>query len=64
MSERRAALLQTKARLLSDVERMSSTLSGPCTAFVARETEAALAGTRMLLESLDRILATLEAPRT
>lgn len=56
MSDRHAALLQTKARLLSDVERMTRTLSEPCTAFVARETEAALAGTRMLLKSLDRIL--------
>jgi hypothetical protein len=56
MSERRAALLQTKARLLSDVERMNTTLSEPCTALVAKETEAALVGTRMLLKSLDRIL--------
>lgn len=56
MSDNRTTLLQTKARLLADLERLNSILSQPCSDFVADQTEAALEGTEMLIEAVDRAL--------
>jgi hypothetical protein len=56
MSDNKTTLLQTKARLLADVDRLNDILSKPCTDFVADQTEAALEGTEMLLEAVDRAL--------
>ncbi len=56
MSDNRATLLQTKARLLADLERLNDILSQPCSDFVADQTEAALEGTEMLIEAVDRAL--------
>lgn len=57
MSDNRTTLLQTKARLLADVDRLNDVLSKPCSDFVADQTEAALEGTEMLLEAVDRALS-------
>ncbi len=57
MSDNRTTLLQTKARLLADVDRLNDVLSQPCSDFVADQTEAALEGTEMLLEAVDRALS-------
>jgi hypothetical protein len=56
MSDNKTTLLQTKARLLADVDRLNDILSKPCTDFVADQTEAALEGTEMLLEAVGRAL--------
>lgn len=56
MSDNKTTLLQTKARLLADVDRLNDILSKPCSDFVADQTEAALEGTEMLLEAVDRAL--------
>jgi hypothetical protein len=57
MSDNRTTLLQTKARLLADVDRLNDVLSKPCSDFVADQTEAAIEGTEMLLEAVDRALS-------
>jgi hypothetical protein len=56
MNDNRASLLQTKARLLADLDRFNGVLSQPCSDFVAEQTEAALEGTEMLLEAVERAL--------
>ncbi|MEH2509585.1 hypothetical protein V1291_000939 [Nitrobacteraceae bacterium AZCC 1564] len=56
MSDNRTTLLQTKARLLADLDRLNDILSKPCSDFVAEQTEAALEGTEMLLEAVERAL--------
>jgi hypothetical protein len=56
MSDNLTTLLQTKARLLADLERLTDILSQPCSDFVADQTEAALEGTEMLIEAVDRAL--------
>jgi hypothetical protein len=56
MNDNRTTLLQTKARLLADLERLNDILSKPCSDFIADQTEAALEGTEMLLEAVDRAL--------
>lgn len=56
MNDNRTTLLQTKARLLADLDRLNDILSKPCSDFVAEQTEAALEGTEMLLEAVDRAL--------
>jgi hypothetical protein len=57
MSDNKTTLLQTKARLLADMDRLNDILSKPCSDFVADQTEAALEGTEMLLEAVDRALS-------
>lgn len=56
MNDNRTSLLQTKARLLADLDRLNEILSQPCSDFIAEQTEAALEGTEMLLEAVDRAL--------
>jgi len=56
MSDNRTTLLQTKARLLADLDRLNDILSQPCSDFVAEQTDAALEGTEMLLEAVERAL--------
>ncbi len=56
MNDNRTTLLQTKSRLLADLDRLNDILSKPCSDFVAEQTEAALEGTEMLLEAVDRAL--------
>jgi hypothetical protein len=56
MNDNRTTLLQTKARLLADLDRLNDILSEPCSDFVAEQTEAALEGTEMLLEAVERAL--------
>ncbi len=56
MNDNQTTLLQTKARLLADLDRLNEILSQPCSDFVAEQTEAALDGTEMLLEAVDRAL--------
>lgn len=56
MNDNRTSLLQTKARLLADLERLNGILSQPCSDFIAEQTEAALEGTEMLLEAVERAL--------
>jgi hypothetical protein len=56
MSDNRTTLLQTKARLLADLDRLNDILSKPCSDFIAEQTEATLEGTEMLLEAVERAL--------